>query len=170
MIMKTGLYIGRFQPFHLGHLSAIKQALGQVDKLIIAIGSSQYDHTDTNPFTAEERKEMIRLALRESNLEDRCELFLLPDIHDNLKWVPYVKKTLPSFEVLFVGNEGLVKELFAKYSPETQIVMVKHEMEVSGTKIRQTLLDDEDWENLIPRGTAQVLSTLNVKERMKKNS
>ena len=70
----NGLCIGRFQPFHLGHLSAIKQALKKVDKLYIGIGSSQYDHEEYNPFTAEERREMIQRALEENGLSDRCEI------------------------------------------------------------------------------------------------
>jgi len=51
--MKTGLIIGRFQPFHNGHLYAIKNALKKVDELVIAIGSSQYVNTEDNPFSFE---------------------------------------------------------------------------------------------------------------------
>ncbi|MCJ7698989.1 adenylyltransferase/cytidyltransferase family protein, partial [Candidatus Bathyarchaeota archaeon] len=39
-----GLYVGRFQPFHLGHLCAVKKILGEVDEVIVAIGSAQYSH------------------------------------------------------------------------------------------------------------------------------
>jgi len=62
--MTTGLFIGRFQPFHLGHLSDIKDALKEVDELVIAIGSSQHSGTKENPFSTEERIKMI---------EDTCE-------------------------------------------------------------------------------------------------
>ena len=63
--MKTGFYTGRFQPFHIGHLSAIKQALDTVDFLYIGIGSSQYSHEKYHPFTIDERVEMIQKALEE---------------------------------------------------------------------------------------------------------
>src|SRR3970040_1541422 len=49
------LWIGRFQPFHLGHLSMAKRILAEVDELVIGIGSAQYSHTPENPFTAGER-------------------------------------------------------------------------------------------------------------------
>ena len=39
--MKRALFIGRFQPFHKAHLSDVKLALKECDKIIIAIGSSQ---------------------------------------------------------------------------------------------------------------------------------
>ena len=35
-----GFLIGRFQPFHLGHLEAIKFALSKAEHLHIGIGSS----------------------------------------------------------------------------------------------------------------------------------
>ena len=54
------LLIGRFQPFHKGHLAVIKKILGEADELIIVVGSSQHRDVVENPFSAEERVEMIR--------------------------------------------------------------------------------------------------------------
>ncbi|MGF3523208.1 MAG: adenylyltransferase/cytidyltransferase family protein, partial [Candidatus Bathyarchaeia archaeon] len=62
-----GLYVGRFQPFHLGHLDAIQKILEEVEEIVIVIGSSQYSHNIHNPFTAGERLVMIRKALEEAN-------------------------------------------------------------------------------------------------------
>ena len=55
----NGLLIGRFQPFHLGHLEALQFALSKVDKLWLGLGSSNKPMEKTNPFTVEERKQMI---------------------------------------------------------------------------------------------------------------
>ena len=55
----NGLLIGRFQPFHLGHLDALKFALSKVEKLWIGIGSSNKPNQKQNPFSADERKQMI---------------------------------------------------------------------------------------------------------------
>lgn len=52
----NGLLIGRFQPFHLGHLEAILFGLSKVENLWIGIGSSNKSHEMKNPFTADERK------------------------------------------------------------------------------------------------------------------
>jgi len=52
------LFIGRFQPFHSGHLDAIKQI--SEEEIIIGIGSSQYSKTEENPYSFEERKKMIK--------------------------------------------------------------------------------------------------------------
>jgi nicotinamide-nucleotide adenylyltransferase len=66
--VKRGLYVGRFQPFHNGHLDAIKYALNSVDELVIVIGSAQYSHHSHNPFTAGERLTMVRRALDEAGV------------------------------------------------------------------------------------------------------
>ncbi|MCK5309571.1 MAG: adenylyltransferase/cytidyltransferase family protein, partial [Thermoplasmata archaeon] len=50
-----GLIIGRFQPFHKGHFEVLKEIAGQVDKLIIGIGSADESYTFEDPFTAGER-------------------------------------------------------------------------------------------------------------------
>ena len=51
----NGLLIGRFQPFHLGHLSALRFALPKVDKLWLGLGSSNKPIEKNNPFSIEER-------------------------------------------------------------------------------------------------------------------
>jgi len=63
MAISRGILVGRFQPFHLGHLSAVRDASREVDELVIVIGSSQKSHEFRNPFTAGERIEMIRETL-----------------------------------------------------------------------------------------------------------
>ena len=62
----NGLLIGRFQPFHLGHIEALRFALSQVDNLWIGIGSSNKPTEKNNPFTADERKEMILSSIDNS--------------------------------------------------------------------------------------------------------
>ena len=51
--------MGRFQPFHLGHLDLVKQILDECDEVIIAITSSQFNYLEKDPFTSGERIEMI---------------------------------------------------------------------------------------------------------------
>ena len=86
--MKRGLFVGRFQPFHIGHLEIIKKILTEVDELIIIVGSSQYSHRLDDPFTAGERITMIRLALEEIEAEfSRIWIIPVPDVHQHSLWV-----------------------------------------------------------------------------------
>ena len=70
-MMKIGVLVGRFQPFHRGHLKAVDFALKHVDLLYIAVGSAQRSHEPRNPFTAGERIKMIKMALDEAGFDCR---------------------------------------------------------------------------------------------------
>ena len=165
--MKTGLYTGRFQPFHKGHLSAVKQALKEVNLLYIGIGSAQYDHKLDNPFTADERKEMIENALKENGItKKQFKIIPVPDIHSNPKWTAHVHNLVPRFDVVFVGDDGLVKELFEKYD-EIPVKMVKKEIDICATKIRQAMMKNGDWEKFLSKSTIKYLEKINGLERVK---
>ena len=62
------LFIGRFQPFHKGHLKAIKYLFNKYDGIIIGVGSSQYSNTVENPFSSDERMLMIRESLKQEKI------------------------------------------------------------------------------------------------------
>lgn len=58
----TLVLIGRFQPFHSAHLEIVKRATALADQIVIIVGSSFQPRTYKNPFTFEERRDMIRIA------------------------------------------------------------------------------------------------------------
>ncbi len=156
--MSIGLIIGRFQPFHLGHLSAVKQALKQADKLYIAIGSAQYSGRPKNPFTAKERRQMIELALESENIAKDCDIFEVPDIHDDEKWISHLKSIVPDFDIVFVGNNGLVQELFEKNGIPT--MPVTHEKDISGTEVRKLMTDNKAWQKMLSPAVAGYIEKL----------
>ena len=94
--MKTGAFITRSQPIHLGHLSVVQEMdrTQDLDKIVIGIGSSQYSHALDNPFTFEERREMTERTL-ENRISKPFEIVGVPDIHDYPKWVPHFIKSVP---------------------------------------------------------------------------
>lgn len=67
-MQRVGVLLGRFQPFHKGHLFLVNEALKQVDSLLIVLGSSQESRTVKNPWTVDERIAMIRAACPEAPL------------------------------------------------------------------------------------------------------
>ena len=97
--------IGRYQPFHLGHLELVRQVLDENDEIIILIGSSQANFTLKNPFTAGERVWMIRDSLIESKIDlSRVFLVNVTDDENNVKWFSNIKSVSPPFNVLYTGN------------------------------------------------------------------
>ena len=165
--LSTGFYTGRFQPFHLGHLSAVKQALKKVDFLYIGIGSAQYSHEQYNPFSTEERMEIIQKALLEKGISDNLfKIIPIPDIHDNAAWPTHVQNLVPSFDIVFVGDDGLVKELFEKYT-EIPVEIVKKEINICATDIRNAVINNEDWKKYLCNSTIEYLEKIDGLNRIK---
>jgi bifunctional NMN adenylyltransferase/nudix hydrolase len=60
---KFAVVIGRFQPFHLGHLKMLEKAFTVGEKVIVVLGSARCARNIKNPFSTAEREEMIRSVL-----------------------------------------------------------------------------------------------------------
>ena len=69
----NGLLVGRFQPFHLGHVFAIQDALKSCEKLWLCIGSTNVQLNFKNPFSVIERREMIESSI-DSKLLERIKI------------------------------------------------------------------------------------------------
>ena len=165
--MSRGLFVGRFQPPHLGHIHAIKSALSQSDELIIVIGSAQYSHTFENPFTAGERIEMLRLALIEEGINlFKILLIPVPDIGEHSIWVSKVKSFCPRFDVVYTNNP-LVRRLFEDEGyPVKQLELYNRDFEM-GTRIRRMMLEGKPWEDLVPKSVAEFIKKIKGVERLK---
>lgn len=59
------VFIGRFQPFHNGHKKVIDRALELAEHVVILVGSSYEARSYRNPFSFDERKEMILSTYRQ---------------------------------------------------------------------------------------------------------
>jgi len=160
-----GLLIGRFQPFHLGHLDAVLFGLAKTENLFICIGSSNKSNERKNPFSAEERREMITLSI-EPSITDRIKIFDIPDVGDHEKWNFEIDKIAPKYDVVFTNDE-FTKTLFEKRKISVISVVLKDREKFSGTNIRNLITEDKNWRDLVPQGTRNVLDSINAKERLK---
>ncbi len=101
-----GLMMGRFQPFHLGHLDLVRQILKKCDEVIIAITSSQFNYLEKDPFTAGERIEMIHNSLKKSDVDiTRCIVLAIENQFNISTWSTYLKSMLPHFDKVYSGND-----------------------------------------------------------------
>ena len=163
--MMRGLLIGRFQPFHKGHFEVIKEMASEVDKLIICIGSAQESHTFKDPFTAGERHLMISESLELAGIQN---YYLIPivDINRYSVWVSHVKSFVPPFDVIYTNND-LTARLFSEAGIEVRKPRLYDRDRYSGKKVRQTMADDGDWQDLVPQGTVKVIKEINGARRVK---
>jgi len=162
----TGLFIGRFQPFHFGHLSAIKQGLEVVEKLVVVIGSADRNFSHDNPLTAPERLAVFKKTISHEGLGKRITLLTtLNDHPDNLYWVEMLIKKLPPFDVV-VGNNNLVTVLteykgYAQFHPK----LTKRE-KLQGVVIRNSILKKKPWKENVPAYILPLLEKFRFEERL----
>jgi nicotinamide-nucleotide adenylyltransferase len=166
-MVKRGLYVGRFQPFHLGHLSAIKHVLEEVDDLVIVVGSAQYSHNVNNPFTAGERLVMIRKALEEGRIDcSRVWVVPVPDVHLHMMWVSAIEGYTPRFDVVY-SNEPLTRRLFIEAGYTVKSIRFFDRKRFSSTEIREKMLRGERWEKLVPKSVAAFIREIDGINRLR---
>lgn len=161
----NGLLIGRFQPFHLGHLNALKFALSKVDKLWVGLGSSNKPVQKNNPFTAEQRKEMILSSIDDS-MKEKISIYSIPDLDNHMRWIEKIDTIVPKFDIVF-SNDELTKHLYSKRSVQVIAIPFLNRNVLSGTNIRDLIISDQKWDNLVPQGTRNFLKNTSAKERLK---
>ena len=161
----NGLLIGRFQPFHLGHLAALQFAIPKVDKLWLGLGSSNKPIEKNNPFSADERKKMILSSISDS-LKNKITIYFIPDLDNHVKWIEKIDTIVPTFDIVF-SNDPLTDHLYSKRSVQVMTIPFLKRDQLSGTRIRDLIKSDQKWDDLVPSGTKLILENLNAQSRLK---
>ena len=166
-MVKRGLYVGRFQPFHLGHLEAIKDVLKEIDELVIVIGSAQYSHNIHNPFTAGERLVMIRSALQDAEVDySRLWIVPVPDVHLHMLWVSALEGYTPRFNSVY-SNEPLTRRLFTEAGYEVKSIRFYQRKLYTSTLVRGKMLKGENWTTLVPKSVADFINEIDGVNRLR---
>jgi nicotinamide-nucleotide adenylyltransferase len=167
-LLLRGAFIGRFQPFHLGHLATVKYALRSVRELIIVIGSAQKSHEPRNPFTAGERIEMIRDSLqadKEISI-DKILLIPVPDIEIHGLWTRAVDLLVPRYEVIFT-NDRFTRQLYLERGFKVKEPTMCRRKELSATEVRARIAEGEEWKELVTFQTATIIEEIGGVERIR---
>lgn len=162
------LFIGRFQPFHNGHLKIIQKASKEYNEIIVGIGSVQYGYTIDNPFTSDERKLMIEKSLEDIGIKN-YKIVLIPDIHNPPKWVDHVLSIISDFDVV-ISNNDLTKRLFSEKGYVVKKTFLYDKNKYSGKVIRGRIKNDELWENLVPPEVCKIIKEVDGVNRIKQLS
>ncbi len=158
-------YIGRFQPYHLGHDAVIRQIAKRAEDLIIAIGSAQKSHTLDDPFTAGERMMMLVDSLR-GQMGIPFYVIPLEDVERNSVWVSNVKSMTPPFDVAY-SNNPLVARLLREAGVKVRHSPLFKRKEYSGTEIRRRMMSGERWEHLVPKAVVRRIREVKGVQRLK---
>ena len=166
-MIKRGLYVGRFQPFHLGHLQAIQHMLKEADEAVIVIGSAQYSHNTNNPFTAGGRLVMIRRALKEADVDySRVWVVPVPDVHLHMLWVSALEGYTPKFNVVY-SNEPLTRRLFMEAGYKVESIRFYEPKDYNSTLVREKMVLDDSWTLLVPKSVAEFINEIDGVNRLR---
>ena len=165
--MTQALFVGRFQPFHYGHLYAIETILEECDSLVLVVGSAQMSHQHDNPFTAGERIEMIRAALNAANIPtDRYLIIPIPDAAAHRVWVSAVESQTPRFDIVY-SNQSLTKRLLVEAGYEVRPIDLYKRGKYEAAEIRHRILKGEDWSDLVPPDVHRIVLEIDGENRIR---
>lgn len=158
------LLIGRFQPFHNGHMWLARRIINEYGSVIIGIGSAQESHTLANPFTAGERQYMISRAMEADSIRD---YYLVPieDLYRNSLWVSHIVSLTPPFDIAISANP-LVKRLFMEAGKNVIEPEMKSRSLYSGQEIRRKIIEGERWDDLVPEQVYKIIQEIDGVKRL----
>ncbi len=152
---KVALFIGRFQPFHMGHLWEVEEAEKLADAVVVGIGSSNVSGTADNPWDYEARKRMIEVAIQDSRFKIQ-EIVAIPDTPSDEEWVKNVEFSIFNFQfskkdVVVLGNNEWVNELLEKAGFAVHRSGFYNRDELEGVQIRKMIREgSKEWKRRVP--------------------
>lgn len=158
--------VARWKPVHLGHQAMLEALCARADHAFVGIGSAnRYD--ERNPFTADETREMIDLALAGRS---NYTVLLIEDLGDGPRWRELACRRFGALD-LFVTANGYVKSLLEDRYPVVhplQVIDPARRVRVDGTMVREAMARGEPWDHLVPSRIAQFLRERGLVERYRR--
>ena len=149
------LFVGRFQPFHLGHMHAVRKIVAKYGSVTIAIGSSNLSRTKENPFTYSQRRKMVLAALKsEPSLAGRYSVVALPDLESDAQWREKAL-SLGKFDAVVTGTAWVARCLKGYLKVERPAYLRR--VELNATRIRKIVRGGSgNWRKLVPESVAKI--------------
>ena len=147
------VYIGRFQPCHLAHIELMKKALARGKKLIVLIGSAFQPRTTRNPFSWQERAQMIRNSLEAGN---RLVCLPLPDVtYNDQQWTQQVQNLIAKEingaaepKVAIIGHSKDETSYYLKLFPQWETIDTDNIEDIHASDIRAAyyMMEADDFD------------------------
>jgi bifunctional NMN adenylyltransferase/nudix hydrolase len=158
--------IGRFQPFHWGHLALVHAALAQGQRVIILLGSDQSSSPQRNPWTAAEREHMIRANFGPVD-NGRMNCLPVRDCPTFEDWSAQIHRqvatvTVPTDRVAILSTHPQGNQFFRQYFPHWTYVEKVRQPGLQATDIRRAYFQgapEQSYQDQVPAGTLAFLQT-----------
>ena len=106
---------------------------------------------------------MISNTLKNFKIKN-FKIFPIPDLYDDVKWISYILKNLPKFEMAYSGNEWTIR-CFKKHKIKSK--KIKLLKGISSTKIRRLMAQNNNWEKLVPIEIADYIKKIKGARRVR---
>lgn len=156
------VFIGRFQPFHNGHLAVIKHGAEIANKVLVLVGSAAGPRCYRNPFVFDERRYMIVSAAETIGIAtDKITVHRLDDAaYNDAQWMSNVQKIVRDVAdngtVTLIGHSKDATSYYLKLFPQWANTEVPSYGSVNGTDIRTSYFSNighmwlNDADTLVP--------------------
>jgi bifunctional NMN adenylyltransferase/nudix hydrolase len=147
------LYMGRFQPLHLGHINTFNKAFELADKVIVMCGSAYQPRTPKNPWTVKERWEMIRKALPNIDPNRVVYTFSYDYLYNDQRWVEEVQSrmkalTFPGDKIGIIGCKKDASSYYLDLFPQWELVEMDKVNIHHATNVRICYFEDLNLESM----------------------
>lgn len=159
-----GVYWGRFNPPHRGHLGVIRR-LRRRWALVVAVGSSERRDERSNPFSGAERKRMLEAYLREERI-DGVPVVTLRDGR-SVAWAVanLIRRCRP--DVLLLSTEK--SALADRAGRQVRVVRFPRTGRISSTRVRDAIAAGSDaWRKWTGRSVAELIEELDGVRRIQR--
>ena len=107
---------------------------------------------------------MISSSLDGKTLK-RVSIYDIPDLDDHSKWTQSIDEIIPNYDIVF-SNDDFTHSLYQKKEKDVISVKLKYREILSGTHIRKMILNEENWQDLVPDGARNILLKINAQNRL----
>lgn len=141
----TLVFIGRFQPYHIGHRSVIQTGLKKADTVLVLVGSPDVPPNVRNPWSFGERQVMIEGDFDQSVIDQgRLRVFPLEDMtYNDDAWILQVQKLVEANasgpKVGLIGHSKDESSYYLALFPQWGSVPARNHKDVDATTIRSVL-------------------------------
>ncbi|MBN2330388.1 MAG: nicotinamide-nucleotide adenylyltransferase [Candidatus Aenigmarchaeota archaeon] len=163
--MSRALFVGRFQPFHMGHVLAIEEILRKHDHIIIIVGSARQHDTPENPFSVKERIEMLTRSLLARGIR-HFEIDSIEDFNDDKLWTSAIRDAY-KFDAVYSRNPWTL-ECFGRNGVSAKKHRLYHKRKYSGVEIRKRMAAGKGWRDLVPAEVHGFIINIKGEERVRR--
>ena len=145
-------FIGRFSPFHRGHYQVVKRALELSQKVIIIVGSANRPRTAKNPFTFEERRNIISSALTADELSRVVIMPCNDYAYSDIRWETQIQSIVNTIvhstwragptKIGIIGHSKDHSTYYLNKFPQWDLIEVSCNYKMNATDIRTAAFEN----------------------------